>query len=318
MNSKKMKLSFFAFFSLVSFWVSAQQDVFRVMASKGTNKLLVSGNQAPLVVGKRLSADDEIHVGQASYVGLVHNATGKTIELKTEGTFKVKDLSSKVAVTNSSFSERYSKYVMDELTSIESSDVAAYHRKNMKVTGSVERAVSNSAITVCLPKTSSVIESKQVLVWRKNAKVKTYQIEVTDLFETVLKILEVTDTTYTLDLAPLADQAGPSKTILVKVKAKEMRDLASQVFAIKLLGEGKDKNLIDESGKIKADFADGSAINYLVKASFFRTNNLFLEAKRNYEYAIQAEPEVAEYKVAYRNFLEKNGLSDFYPFYSSK
>ncbi len=289
-----------------SVFTYAQTEVFKVLASRGKNTL-VDGSS--VFAGKKLLATDVIKVSENSYLGLIHNS-GRTLELKTPGSYKISDLSSQVIAKSSSVTKKYSDYVVSELTKSDGGDIHANYQKNMKVTGSVERAVSTASISVCLPKTSSIIESMNTVVWYKNPKATTYTVELLNMFDDVILSKETTDTTFTFDLNSI--KLPKDNTIMVKVKANG--GLESSPYVLKNLVEAKNPEIFADRNALNKEYTEESALSYLMKASFFAQNNLFVDAKKSFESAVRLEPEVQEYKEAYKNFLAKNNLYDFYPY----
>ncbi|MDX2191094.1 MAG: hypothetical protein SFY32_14630 [Bacteroidota bacterium] len=289
-----------------SFYSFAQTEAFKVLASRGKNTL---GDGTALIAGKKLNDKDVIKVGDASYLGLIHT-TGKTVEIKEAGTYKVADLVAKAVAKNSNITKKYSEYVIGEMTKSESGDIHANYQKNMKVTGSVERAISTASITLCLPKTSSVIEDINVVSWAKNPKATGYTVEVLNMFDDVILSKETTDTTFTIDFNSI--KMPKDNTLMVRVKSNA--DLKSDSYVIKRMIESKNPDVFSDKAMFAKEFNEESALNYMMKASFYAQNNLFVDAKKAFESAIRLEPGVVEYKSAYMNFLAKNGLLDFYPY----
>lgn len=301
---KKFLIAVFTLsFSVLTY---AQTEVFKVLASRGKNTL-VDGSS--VFAGKKLLATDVIKISENSYLGLIHNS-GRTLELKTPGSYRISDLSSQVLAKSSSVTKKYSDYVVSELTKSDGGDIHANYQKNMKVTGSVERAISTASIAVCLPKTSSIIESMNTVVWYKNPKATSYTVEILDFFDDVILSKETTDTTFTFDLNSI--KLPKDNTLMVKVKANG--GLESTAYVLKNLVESKNPDIFADRNALNKEYTEETALSYLMKASFFAQNNLFVDAKKSFESAVRLEPEVQEYKEAYKNFLAKNNLYDFYPY----
>jgi hypothetical protein len=283
----------------------AQSEVFKVLASRGKNTL---SDGSSVFAGKKLLASDIIKVSENSYLGLIHSS-GHTLELKTPGSYKISDLSSQVLAKSSSITKKYSDYVVGELTKSDGGDVHANYQKNMKVTGSVERG-GTFALTACLPKSSSIIENLNTVVWNKNPKATSYTVELLNMFDDAILTKETTDTSLTFDLNAI--KLPKDNTIIVKVKANG--GLESPTYILKNLVEAKNPDVFSDKNALNKEYTEESALSYLMKASFYAQNNLFVDAKKSFESAIRLEPEVQEYKEAYKNFLAKNNLDDFYPY----
>lgn len=296
-------LSLGLIFSIGTF---AQTEVFKVLASRGKNTL---ADGSSVFAGKKLLANDIIKISENSYLGLIHNS-GRTLELKTPGSYKIADLSSQVVAKSASVTKKYSDYVVGELTKADGGDIHSNYQKNMKVTGSVERAISTASISVCLPKTSNIIENMNTVVWYKNPKATSYTVELLNMFDDVMLSKETTDTTYSFDVNSI--KLPKDNTIIVKVKANG--GLESITYVLKNMVESKNPEVFADKNALNKEYTEESALSFLMKASFYAQNNLFVDAKKSFESAIRLEPEVQEYKEAYKNFLAKNNLYDFYPY----
>jgi hypothetical protein len=291
---------------MMSVYTMAQTEVFKVLASRGKNTL---SDGSAIFAGKKLGANDVVKVSESSYLGLIHNS-GKTLEVKEAGTYKVADLAAKAIAKSSSITKKYSDYVVGELTKAESGDIHANYQKNMKVTGSVERAVSSATIGMCLPKTSSIIETVNTVTWMKNTKATSYTVEISNMFDETILTKETTDTTFTFDINTI--KMPKDNTLMVRIKANG--DLKSEAYVLKTLQAAKAPEVFADKDMLAKEFGEESALNYMMKASFYAQNNLFVDAKKSFEAAIRLEPTVVEYKSAYMNFLAKNNLLEFYPY----
>jgi hypothetical protein len=291
----------------LSLYTMAQTEVFKVLASRGKNTL---ADGTAIFAGKKLGSNDVIKISESSYLGLIHNS-GKTIEVKEAGTYKVADLASKAVAKNTSISKKYSDYVIGELTKSESSDIHANYQKNMKVTGSVERAVSSASIAMCLPTTSSIIEKVNTVTWMKNTKASSYTVEILNMFDDVILTKETTDTSFTFDINTI--KMPKDNTLMVRIKANG-GDLKSENYVLKTLQSAKSPEVFADKDMLTKEFGEESSLNYMMKASFYAQNNLFVDAKKSFESAIRLEPGVVEYKSAYMNYLAKNKLLEFYPY----
>lgn len=289
-------------FFLASTLAFAQDEMFKVLASKGSNKLQTSGTTdwKALFVGKKLSKGDKITIGENGYLGLAHKS-GKTIELKKAGTYEVSKLAGEVANQNASTTTKYVNYLAGEMSKTGGEDMAKNKYKYMTVTGSVERG---SHLEVFVPKTLNVSAlGNQVMVkWEKQDQTKTYIVTVTNLFgEEVLK-KETTDTYVFLDLD------NKNKNYVVNIKSKEVPELEKDI-RITYPSNDKVADLNKQLAELKTQLGEENALNKVILASFYEDNKLYLEALQNYEAAVKLEPEVDDYKVAYGQFLERADIA---------
>src|SRR5689334_16714244 len=80
---------------------------FRVLANKGQNMVKSANLESQLLkTGAKLIDSDEISIAEGGYVGLVH-VGGKTVELKSPGTYNIQSLSEKVKGSSTSLASKY-------------------------------------------------------------------------------------------------------------------------------------------------------------------------------------------------------------------
>jgi hypothetical protein len=134
----KAKLLLFPLVYLLSHVSFAQTEMFKVLASKGTNKVTTNNTEwKPIKVGDKLTQQEKITLDENSYLALAHS-NGKTIELKQKGTYEISKLSEELKAQNSGISKKYVDFVVGEMTN-QNEDIAKNRHKYMAVTGSVER-----------------------------------------------------------------------------------------------------------------------------------------------------------------------------------
>src|SRR6218665_3094361 len=89
---------------------TGQDYAFKVLANKGANEVKTGNAWAAVKTGASLKKEDELKVTENSYLGLVH-ASGKPMELKQAGTYKVADLAAKMN-GGSSVLTKYTDFIL--------------------------------------------------------------------------------------------------------------------------------------------------------------------------------------------------------------
>lgn len=114
-----------------------------VLAAKGA-PTIKSGNAAakPLSAGMKLKAKDVVTLNASSY--LVLTAEGKTLELKSEGTFTVADLNKRLQTSSGGIGSKLASYVFNEIK--QSTPNTDQYRQNMSAPASVDRAKSDKKV----------------------------------------------------------------------------------------------------------------------------------------------------------------------------
>jgi len=278
----------------------AQDEMFKVLASKGSNKLQTSGaaDWKPVFVGKKLAKGDKITIGENSYLGLAHKS-GKTIELKKAGTYEVSKLSGEVASQNASTASKYANYLAGEMGKTGGEDMAKNRYKYMAVTGSVERG---SGVAIVAPKKVDALGNQLIIGWNPEPGDNVYVVEVTNLFGDVVSTFETKETSAVVNLDNKKD-----KNYVTKVSLKSNPNYVGEI-SIQYPANDKSMELNKQLSEVKSQLSEETALNKLILASFYEDNKLFLEAKQSYEAAIKLQPDVEDYQLAYNQFLERAGL----------
>lgn len=274
---------------------SAQDYAFKVLISKGQNQVKAGKDWVPIKAGLTLTASDVLKISQNGYVGLVH-VSGKPLEVKDAGSYKVVDLASKI---------KEGKGVLHQYTDfiLSATDVK---RNNLTATGAVHRGTDD--IDLFLPESKHAVAfNDQVdIVWRKDTATTVYLVRFNSMFGDELDKAEVSDTTVSIDLS--GSKFANEDNILVEVSSKDYPIKKSDSYMIKKLSEG-DKARI---GVLLSDFSastqENTALNALYIANFYEKHALLIDALTAYQRSIRLAPDVPFFKEAYRAFLIRNSL----------
>jgi uncharacterized membrane protein len=291
--------------------VFAQNEVFRVLITKGDNKYTAATGSAasPLLVGSKLLNTASVTVGTAGYVALAHITTGKTIEVKTPGSYTVAKLIEQVNLQNASVSSKYMNYVTGQMASAGNEDLSANRQKYMSVTGSVERG--DHPIIVFAEGKSSVIASDVALAWtfKDNAEASkrhTFLVKVVDVYDEVIDELSTTDTSIILDLSKY--KLDKDFDLIVMIQTKEHAHLKSDKYMLTSVAADKKKQIEADYAKLTSELDMSSALSKLICASYLAEQGLVLNSMAMYKEAIALQPEVDEFKMAYKDYVNAVGL----------
>lgn len=282
--------------------LSAQDYAFRVIGTKGSNTVDGSG----IKVGMKLSQNQIVKIANnGSYLGLIHK-TGKTLELQNKGAYPVKALESKLKKSGN-LNSRYARFVVNELN--KGGNLATARGSHMKKTGSVSRDVSK--VRIQLPESSDLYGSTAALRWFlaegsvNPDDIKEYKVYVTNMEDDVLHT-QVTAQDFAF--VDLSDQ-----------KFQENGQLIFKVVGVKHDGTVTD-NLGDITGKMiqildkeeksqmKKDMNEfesntNSPLTKLAEASYYEEKELYSDAIRAYEQALELSGNVDSFQKMYDSFL---------------
>src|SRR5258708_24537157 len=119
----------------------SQDYAFKVLANKGANEYKSGDGWQSVRTGASLKSGDELKVSENAYLGLVH-ASGKPLELKKAGSYKVADLAASVS-GGTSVLNKYTDFIL-------SSNSAEAKKNRLSATGAVHRGEA-ALLTVFLP-----------------------------------------------------------------------------------------------------------------------------------------------------------------------
>jgi len=286
---------------LVSSLAFGQDYAFKVMANKGSNEVKSGDAWQPIKTGASLKSTDELKLSDNAYIGLIH-ASGKPLEVRQSGSYKVADLAAKVA-GGSTVLNKYTDFIL--------SSNAESKKNKLSATGAVHRATGSYTIHVHLPdnQNSAIYNSTAVIAWDTEAA-GPYVITVSNMASEELTTYEVAEKTTSIDLKdPTYKFNAPgdpfSAGLIVQIKAKADAKQGSKEYMIRAL-PSKDAEKVKESlNAIISEVTEPTAINKYYLAGFYEQHNLLIDAIAAYEEAIKLEPAYQEY---YDEFLLRHNL----------
>ena len=316
----------------------SQEPDFRVLGKKGNVDFQSkSSGWNDIKTGDKLFKNDKLKIGNDSYLGLVHSS-GKTVEIRKEGTYTISKLLKDMTAFRSSSTQRFAKYVVDEITS--GADILSQkkYKRSMDNTGAVERAEAgdlnyistfsslsgtdlaqysalNDAID-CLvkteknyikikyPKTSYIIDNNVDFVWYKNRNVTVYEFVITDRNDKVIYSTKTSDTTLQINLWSLKLLKGTNYYWYLRYN-----DLKSDSYCFNWMNDYDRKKLDEDTEPILDEMTKGkNAASLILLASIYEDENIMNKAIYSYEEALRLEPDVEGYRTLYAKYLSRIGL----------
>jgi hypothetical protein len=281
---------------LVSSFAFGQDYAFKVMANKGSNEVKSGDSWQPLKTGASLKSTDELKLVDNAYIGLIH-ASGKPLEMRQSGSYKVADLAAKIG-GGSSVVNKYTDFIL--------SSNAETKKNKLSATGAVHRATETAAIKVMLPenqKYQAIYNATAIVNWDGSKAKGPYVVTLMNLFEETISSYETPETTITLDLSDA--KFNTESGFLVEVKSKTDAKQVSKQHMIRKMTPTEREKVKNSLSGIMNEVSDPTAINKLILAGFYEENNLLIDAIVAYEEAVKLE---ASYKESYDEFLLRNGL----------
>ena len=296
----KRQVSFLAFALILMIGSSYGQGyTFKVLANKGSNKIKAGSEWQVLKTGASLQDGDELMVSENAYLGLVH-ASGKTLELKSPGNHKIKDLAAKVSAGGSSVASKYADFVLSKMS-------AEGKKNRLSATGAVHRGES-AGIHIYMPSSVGVYNEAAIIRWDSVEGRPSYTVTLKNMFDDVLGTIETAHPSIELNLSD--EKISKENVVLLTVAAKGEGEIHSGTYAIKRLSKDDAARVKSNLNDLMADVDQETALNKYILAGFYEENNLLVDALTSYEQAIKLAPEVDSFKDAYLEFLLRNRLSE--------
>ncbi|SKC40230.1 hypothetical protein [Ohtaekwangia koreensis] len=296
MKTKSLPILLFAL--LLAFSTIAQDYAFKVLVIKGTNELKTGDAWQPIKTGASLKSGDELKLSDNSYIGLMH-VTGKPIELKQAGSYKVADLSSKIS-GGSSVLNKYTDFIL-------SSNSTEAKKNRLSATGAVHRGEA-TAIQILLPENqhADIYNSSVAISWEASKVEGPYIVVINNMFGEELAKIETPESSIRVDLSDA--KYATENAVLVQVAAKADPNKKSAEKLIKKLTQPQKDKIKISLGEIQNNVSEQTALNKLLLAGFYEEHHLYIDAVAAYEDAIRLAPDVAFYKESYDDFLIRNGM----------
>jgi hypothetical protein len=270
----------------------AQTYAFKVIASKGQTEVKSEGGEwVPVKVFSSLLVNDEVRLPVNGYLGLNH-VTGKPLEVKNPGVYKISDLASQVGKGPTAMN-KYTDFIL-------SSD---QEKKNkLAATGAVHRG-DNSPIQVFLPGPgkADLLSNYFSLNWASEGSPK-YTVILMDMSDEELKRIDVSEKNLIINF----DELNITETqVLIKISAQSGQ--SSEKFVVKRLSGTQKKKAQDSTDELGLS-SEKNALEKYMLANVYEEKGLLIDALTSYKSAADLEPEVEFYKEAYQQFLVRLGF----------
>lgn len=291
----KMLCSFLAFTFCASM-AFGQDYAFKVLVNKGKNEVKSGKDWLPVKVGVSLKSIDELKVAENSYLGLVH-ISGKPLEVKDAGKYKVVDLAAKVG-GGASVLNKYTDFILS----------ANDQKKNrLSATGAVHRGVNNIKMFLPPSELALIFNDNITIQWDKDKAPAPYVVTFSSIFGDELLKVETSDNAVSVNLND--DKFKNEDNINVKVYSKTGKK-DSEEYILRKLSKADKERMKSSFNEINSQTSEKTALNKLVQAGFYEQNKLLIDAGTAYQDAIKLEPSVSYYQEAYQDFLLRNSLKE--------
>jgi hypothetical protein len=288
------KTPFFFLFVLLTFSVTAQENLFVVYSVKGSVSVIENKVETKAKIGTMLTGNSTLKLGAGSFATLLCNET-RMFSLNKPGSFSTTSLKDSCKTNNSSVSANYMKYIWTELT--KSKGTPEKNRKNfMANVGAVSRGINNVWID---PKLDTVcyVSGTVPLSWKSYTDAEEFEFKLYDLNGAVL--LAKTVKKKHIDITELLKTIHPGNSYRWTATIKGEPDNEDKKF---LRYYTKEEYAGFYNGIKKHDAAETEAeMNF--RLGFVHEENHFLaEAYSNYMKATQLASDNPLYRYTFMSF----------------
>jgi hypothetical protein len=299
---KKGSILFGVGFLLITLSGYAQDYAFKVLANKGANEYKSSEGWQPIKTGAVLKLGDELKISENAYLGLVYN-TGKPLEVKKSGSYKVSDLAKEVG-PGTSVLNKYTDFIL-------SSNSAEAKKNRLSATGAVHRG-EPTMLNVFLPppQNAGVYGKVMVVEWETPKSGGPYVVILKDIYEEEIARFETPETLMRIDMADAKfPKLATELAILVEVASKADAKTKSEGKVVKKLDPATLERVKKAYAEIAGEIKEETAFDKFIQAGFFEQNGLLIDALTSYEESIRLAPDVDDFRTGRDEFLYRNKLA---------
>lgn len=299
----------------------AQDIAFTVISVKG----YAHADNVKIKIGSKIKNSQAIKIEDGSYLCLA-TKDNIVLEITKAGTYIAKDLASKVPAKNG-VSTEYVKFVVDELTKVETEGVSAKNRfQHMNKTGAVTRSLGNISSKEADKDAHSIgflLESIEMedehylygnilaLAWKvkqpqQGDTIANYEVELLGLDESSIFSQRVNATEVNIDLSML-DMENHEGIIcqITPLDSEGNYWKGERIFyelPVRLLNKSQKEEISKKLSK------STTALEKLMDAKFFEDKKLFLDAAFAYKEAIHLSGGSPVYEELYYRFWVRNSM----------
>jgi hypothetical protein len=281
---------------VLAYVVNAQDYTFRVLVNKGQNEMKTGESWTPLKVGSNLKSLDEVKVGENAYLGLVH-VTGKPLEVKQSGKYKVVDLAAKVG-GGTSVLNKYTDFILSAREN---------KSNNLTATGAVHRGTTKIKVYLPASEQAIIYNDNITIQWMKDDAAGPYVVTFNSMYGDELFKTETADNSVSINLN--TSKFKNEDNIIVQVASKSGKG-ESDEYQLRRLSKADKERVRGSLNEVMPEVQEPTALNKLLLASFYEQNKLLIDAATAYQDAIKLEPNVDLFKEDYDAFLIRNLMKE--------
>jgi hypothetical protein len=303
-----MKLLTYTLLFLIYISIGLSQNYeFCVLGKLGSAYVQVAGNKdwTELKTGDQLMKNDIISLKDNSYVGLVHS-TGKTLEIKESGEYKVSKLSDDLITGTTSVLPNLFELIFGKKSNLR--EIIEYKQtKKSYSKGAIERSLELEPIPILTPKKIILIEDDITLLWNKVSIDSKYEVRITDRFNNLIFSKAIGDTSIIINQNDL--KLEKDQYYFWRVNHLINPEYKSEEGYFLFLSDKRTAEINRNVEQMKKDIGGKeTSVSKILLAFYYENNQLVYEAEKEFREAIEMSPNVIDYKDLYEAFKDRMNI----------
>ncbi|TAL68582.1 MAG: hypothetical protein EPN82_09900 [Bacteroidetes bacterium] len=288
----------------VLLWViplQSQSYEFCVLGKLGNCYVRLYGNKewSELKTGDQLKHSDLISLKDNSYLGLVH-ASGKTMELKQAGEYKISKLADDLNENTASMLPNLLEVIFGKKTNLKDI-LESKQSKKVYSKGAIERGIELEQISVLSPKKIILISEDVNLLWGKLQSDDKYEIKVTDRFNKIIFSKIIPDTSISINQKLI--NLEKDQYYFWRINLLANPEIRSDEGYFLFLSDKRIAEIKNNVELMKKELGGReTSVSKILLAYYYENNLLVNEAEKEFREAIELSPDVIDYKDLYDAF----------------
>lgn len=277
--------------------VFSQDYTFTVLANKGENMVKKGTQWSAIKAGEKIYQNNTIKVVDNGYLGMMHR-TGKTVEVKSKGEYTISQLEGNLKTKNTSYTEKYAKYVFNEV------EDAPSKKYEYNVVAAVERPSVSEPLFLTKDTITIIKNIPLYIAVDSLAENHKYELHIVNLLDEVIYKNKFNRVITSIDLKDVPTE--PNMRYFIKVYDLETKKYLTdiKVKQLDIIADSKSTKIIKEFENLNRHIDHKNPIDVLLLAGFFLDNNLDSYASGFMLRASTMSDEELLKKIYY-NYLEK-------------
>ena len=286
----------------------AQSYEFCVLGKYGPVKVMKKGKKwTDVKTGDKLEKEDIVSLRDSAYLGLVHNS-GKTLELKREGKYKIENLSRQLSASTTELIPNLIELIFGNKNDLEDLLLSKKNKKISYTKGAMERSIIGQSIALLNPRKINLLDREIRLMWKKMPVKGKYEVKITDRFNKPVFSKVVDDTFLLVNKNEL--NLEKDECYFWKVNMAEYPEVQSDEAYFLFLSDKKSSEIGKNLEQLKKQLGENTTPASMIMLAFFYESNLLInEADNSFRESVEMSNGLKDYTELYWAFRQREYFS---------